>query len=175
MHYINNERLYISSIPSLTDFERYKHIAHVRHWINVSGVDIKQVYPEAALADFVIAQFEFADIFTDGEKRVDFTELEDISPGRYENASEERHRSAFLAAVNALIVQLENKVPTGVFCHRGMARSPLVAAAALNRFHNETLAQSMERVQRLHRPAYFTDISISALIWCREQLDNRGR
>jgi predicted protein tyrosine phosphatase len=81
-------------------------------------------------------------------------------------------RNAFLAAVKMLITQLENESPTCIFCHRGLARSPLVAVAALNHLYGESLAQSIGRVQMLHAPAYFTDISISALLWCKEQLHN---
>jgi predicted protein tyrosine phosphatase len=175
MRYINNERLYVSRLPSLKDFERYKHLAHVRHWINVSGVDIKQIYPESALADISIAQFQFADIFTEGKGLLGFSGLEEISAGLYEHISEVQHRQAYLAAVKALIVQLENKLPTGIFCHFGMARSPLVTATALNRFHDESIAESIARVRQFHPPANFTDISVSALIWCMEQLDNQGK
>ncbi|MEQ1484455.1 MAG: hypothetical protein ABL913_02650 [Methyloglobulus sp.] len=122
-------------------------------------------------SDYSISQFDFADIFTDGERLTDFSEIEKITSELYESVSVEQHRHALLDAVNAVVVQLENQVSTGIFCHRGLARSPLVAAA-LNHFHNESLPQSIARVQALHPRAYFTDISVSALIWCKEQLRN---
>jgi hypothetical protein len=165
-------KLYISSLPSLHELARFHHVTHVQHWINVSGIDINQIYPIPALSAYSISQFNFADVFTDGEKLVDFSELKHIPIEVYENVSELIHRFALLAAVKTLITQFENQVPTGIFCHRGLARSPLVAAAAINYIHNESLFQSIARVQKLHPPAYFTDVSISALLWCKEQLQD---
>jgi hypothetical protein len=170
--HLDKDRLYISNLPSLAEFERFYYAVNVRHWVNVSGIDLYQIYPELASSGYSISQFEFADIFTDGEKLTDFSEIEKITTELYENVSVEQHRHALLEAVNAIVVQLENQVSTCVFCHRGLARSPLVTAAALNHFHNESLLQSIARVQALHPRAYFTDISVSALIWCKEQLRN---
>lgn len=172
VHYPYEEKLYISSLPSLKELERFHYVTHVQHWINVSGIDINQIYPMPALSGYSISQFNFADIFTDGKKLVDFSKLESVTTETYKNASELKQRLAFLAAVTALITQFENRVSTGIFCHRGQARSPLVAAAAINYMHNESLLESIARVQNLHPPAYFTDISISALLWCKEQLQN---
>ena len=172
MRHLDKDRLCISNLPSLAEFERFYYVVNVRHWVNVSGIDVYQIYPELVSSDYSISQFDFADIFTDGEKLTNFSEIEKITSELYESVSVEQHRHALLAAVNAVVVQLENQVSTGVFCHRGLARSPLVAAAALNHFHNESLPQSIARVQALHPRAYFTDISISALIWCKEHLHN---
>jgi hypothetical protein len=164
------ESLYISSLPSLQELERSRNIAHVQHWINVSGIDINQIYPKQALSPYTISQFEFADVFTDGKKLTDFSALESINTEHYESVSELEHRNAFLAAIKVLILQLSDERSTRIFCHRGLARSPLVAAAALNHIHDESLAQSIARVHQIHPPAYFTDISISALLWCEQQL-----
>lgn len=164
------EVLYISSLPSLQDLERSHNIAHVQHWINVSGIDIYQIYPKQALSPYTISQFEFADVFTDGKKLADFSALENIKTELYESVSELEHRNAFLAAVKVLIMQLGDERSTRIFCHRGLARSPLVAAAALNYIRDESFQQSIARVHQIHPPAYFTDISISALFWSKEQL-----
>lgn len=170
--YIYKDKLYISSLPSLQELERYHSIVHLQHWINVSGIDIHQIYPKPALLGYSISQFDFADVFTNGKILTDFSSLEQISTHLYKRVSELKHRRAFLEAVKALITQIEKYNTTGIFCHRGLARSPLVAAAALNHLHNESLAQSIDRVQQLHSPAYFTDISVSALLWCKGQLNN---
>lgn len=164
------ESLYISSLPSLQELERFRSIAHVQQWINVSGIDINQIYPKSALSEYNISQFDFADVFTDGEKLTDFSELGQIKTKRYEDISVQAHRDALLAAVKVLSTHLENESSTGIFCHRGLARSPLVAAAALNHVYDEPLAESIARVHQIHPPAYFTDISISALLWCKQQL-----
>lgn len=170
MHYPNKENLYISRLPSLKEFKKFRSLANVQHWINVSGIDIHEIFPGPALLGYNFSQFDFADIFTDGEKLSDFSGLEQFDSQCYLNVSELEHRNAFLAAVKMLILQLENGCATSIFCHRGQARSPLVAAAALNNKYNESFAQSIARVQQIHPPAYFTDISISALLWCKEQL-----
>jgi predicted protein tyrosine phosphatase len=170
VRYSYKESIYISSLPSLQELERQRSIAHVQHWINVSGIDIHQIYPEPNLLAYTISQFDFADVFTDGKKLTDFSKLEQFDTKQYKNVSELKHRNALLTAVKMLITQLENESSTSIFCHRGLARSPLVAASALNFVHDEALADSIARVHLIHRPAYFTDISISALLWCKEQL-----
>ena len=136
--HLDKDRLYISNLPSLAEFERFYYVVNVRHWVNVSGIDVYQIYPELVSSDYSISQFDFADIFTDGEKLTDFSEIEKITSELYESVSVEQHRHALLEAVNAVVVQLENQVSTGIFCHRGLARSPLVAAAALNHFHRRS-------------------------------------
>lgn len=104
------------------------------------------------------------------QNKTGFSELENIETEHYESVSELGHRNAFLAAVKVLMMQLGDERSTRIFCHRRLARSPLVAAAALNHIHNESFQQSIARVHQIHPPAYFTDISISALLWCKEQL-----
>lgn len=170
MRHLVKDRLCISNLPSLAEIERLYYVVNVRHWVNVSGIDVYQIYPELVSSDYSISQFDFADIFTDGKKLTEFSECDKIGSELYKNLSVEPHRVALLAAVNTIVVLLENQVSTCVFCHRGLARSPLVTAAALNHFHNESLLQSIARVQALHPRAYFTDISISALTWCKEKL-----
>jgi hypothetical protein len=87
VRYPYKERLYISSLPSLQELERYHSIAHVQHWINVSGIDINQIYPGSALSEYSISQFDFADVFTNGEKLTDFSRLEHFDTKRYKNVS----------------------------------------------------------------------------------------
>ena len=172
MRSLHNGKLFISSLPSLKKLLLFYDVYQVRQWINVSGIDINQIYPEQGLSGYSISQHHFPDIFTDGELLADFSGLEQITARHYESLSELNHRQAFFAAVKTLVVQLENQVPTVIFCHRGLARSPLVAAAALSHFHDESLALAIARVQEIHPRAYFTDISISALRWVKGQLNN---
>ena len=65
-----------------------------------------------ALSVYSISQFNFADVFTDGKKLVDFSELKHIPIEVYENVSELIHRLALLAAVKTLITQFENQEPS---------------------------------------------------------------
>ncbi len=163
-------KLFISSLPSLKKLERLRRVEQVHHLVNVSGVDIKEIYPELILSDFTIAQFDFADVFTLGKSLTDFSTVEQSDSKLYLETSELKHRLAYIEAAEMAIYLLKNQLPLVIFCHRGLARSPLVAATALNNFYQETLLQSIERVHKIHAPAYFTDISISALQWSKGQL-----
>lgn len=164
-------RLYISSLPSKKTLERYRDSYKVRHLINVSAVDINQIYPDLAACGFSVLQFDFPDIFTDGQK-LDDALIKATTADTYVKAAEAEQRQAFIQAVQALITQLENDTPTCIFCHRGHARSPLVAATALNHVYGETIQQTLARVRKLHPRSNFTDISYSALLWGREQLSS---
>lgn len=159
----DKKKLIISSLPSRQQLEDMP----VPYWINVAGVDIHQVYPKLAIPNGAVAQFEFADVFSNGEL---LTNLKPIHADLYLSVSDTKHHHALLASVIALIEQFKNTVPTGIFCHRGLARSPLVAAAALNYYYQEPIAVSIQRVRHIHPPAYFTDISLSALFWLKEEL-----
>jgi predicted protein tyrosine phosphatase len=170
VHYKQEERLFISSLPSLIELERFNNIRNVQHIVNVAGVNIKDIYSESDLSDFNISQFDFADVFTNGSLVTDFSKDEKHSTNLYESVSEPHHRTAYLEAIKALKTLLENEKPTLIFCHRGLSRSPLVAASALNLLHKEILSQSISRVHAIHPSAQFTNIGISALLWCKRQL-----
>ncbi len=171
MKQITPHRLYISSLPSKTALVRYRDSYAVRDLINVSAVDINQIYPDLADAGFSVLQFDFADIFTDGQK-LDTALVKSTTADIYVAAAADKQRQAFIQAVQALIIKLENDIPTCIFCHRGSARSPLVTAAAMNHIHDETIPQMLTRVRKLHPRSNFTDISYSALLWSREQLSS---
>jgi predicted protein tyrosine phosphatase len=170
VHYKQEERLFISSLPSLIELERFNNIRNVQYLVNVAGVNIKDIYSESDLSDFKILQFDFADVFTNGSLVTDFSKDEEHYTKLYESVSEPHHRSAYLEAVKVLKTLLENKEPTLIFCHRGLSRSPLVTASALNLLHKEKVSQSISRVHVIHPSAQFTDIGISALLWCKRQL-----
>jgi predicted protein tyrosine phosphatase len=170
VHYQQEDRLFISSLPSLIELERFNNIRNVQHLVNVAGVNIKDIYSESDLSDFNILQFDFADVFTNGSLVTDFSNDEKHYDNLYESASEPHHRFAYLEAVKALKSLLENEKPALVFCHRGLSRSPLVTASALNLLHKEKVSQSISRVHAIHPSAQFTNIGISALLWTKGQL-----
>lgn len=162
--------LFISSLPSLTELQRIRKLKCVYTLINVAGVDIREIYEAPGLAGFEISQFEFADVFTKGRPATGLlTEMAD-NVGLYESVSESNHRLGYSQAVKSLKTALEEGRPTMIFCHRGLSRSPLVAATALNLMYEEPIEKSLNRVRKIHPAAEFTDIGISAMLWCKSQL-----
>jgi hypothetical protein len=161
--------LQISALPSLPELQRWQK-AGVGYLLNVSGVNLFDIYPEDQLACFSITQVAFADVFTTGSAiGADAVEL--ISNEAYLQVTTEDQRQALLTAVQALISQLQKCAIITVFCHRGQGRSPLVVAAAFQQFYREPIHQAIARTRALHRPALFTDVSLSALQWCLEQAE----
>lgn len=153
----------------MKDLQAWQHNS-ISCLLNVSGIDIYDLYPEKSLASFQIAQMTFADIFSKHGDLIDSnTSIAPVSSDIYVQLTTEEHRLALLAAVQFLVEQLKNQTPTGVFCHRGQGRSPLVVAAAFQQFYRESVNESIARTLNLRPPALFTDISLSALQWCTEQ------
>ncbi|MBT9097850.1 hypothetical protein KFZ76_09030 [Methylovulum psychrotolerans] len=161
--------LLISGLPNSDTLQVWQKNG-IRCLLNVSGIDIFELYPDYNLAAFTVAQFTFADIFTLAPP-VEATALADSDLGSlYVQLTDSHQRQALLAAVQCLQAQLQNRIPTSVFCHRGQGRSPLVAAAAYQHFYQETGQQAIARILAQHRPAVFTHLSLSALHWCASQL-----
>jgi hypothetical protein len=162
--------LKISCLPSLKELQLWR-TQGIRSLVNVSGVDLFELYPHEPLADLHIIQCPFADVFTSATARHDDAACFHNDRGeKYVGMSTAEHRHAFLTAVGSVAIQLQNHVPTSVFCHRGIGRSPLVAAAAFGHIFNEPAAQAIARTRTLHPPAQFTTISVSAWHWCGEQM-----
>jgi hypothetical protein len=160
--------LSISSLPSLQDLQAWQQNG-VSYLLNVSGIDIKDLYSEKDLKPFGITQTTFADVFSAGVLVDANISLETVTTDAYLQLSTEEHRQAFLKAVQTLVEQLKSHTPTCVFCHRGQGRSPLVAAAAAGQFYRESIPEAIARIRIIRPPALFTDISVSALLWCIEQ------
>jgi len=160
--------LHISSLPSIKDLEAWQHKG-ISYLLNVSGININDIYSTKVLAPFDIVQMTFADIFTKGIIVDTDTGIEAISSDAYLQLSTEEQQQALLAATQALILQLHQGTPSCVFCHRGQGRSPLVVAAALQQFYRESISEAIARTRLIRPPALFTNISLSALQWCTEQ------
>jgi len=157
--------LHISALPSLKDLQEWQSRG-INYLLNVSGVDIFDIYPAGVLKFFTIMQVTFADVFTSGNFLTAADAIESTSADAYLQVSTEDQRRALLTAVHILITQLQKQTPVCVFCHRGQGRSPLVVAAAFQQFYQESISQAIARTRSLHAPAQFTDISLSALQWC---------
>jgi hypothetical protein len=161
--------LYISSLPSIKDLRAWQHNG-IGYLLNVSGIDINEMYSTNVFESFQLVQITFADIFTKGDiVNVDAT-IDKSSSENYLQLATDEEQQALLSAVQALVEQFQLGTQSCVFCHRGQGRSPLVAAAALGRFYRESIAQAIARTRIIHPPAIFTDISLSALQWCSEQV-----
>jgi hypothetical protein len=160
--------LHISSLPSLKDLQALENNG-ISSLLNVSGVNIEDIYPAKALDAFDLVQIPFADIFTMGAVVHIEAVINTLSSGPYLKLTTEEQRLALLTAVKTVVEQIKSQTPTCVFCHRGQGRSPLVVAAALQRFYHESIAQAIDRTLIIRPPALFTDISLSALQWCAEQ------
>lgn len=162
--------LHISSLPSLKDLQTWQHNG-IRYLLNVSGININDIYSAQVLAPFDIVQMTFADIFTKGVAVTDVP-IETISSDAYIQLSTIEQQQALLAAIQALVLQLQQGTPSCVFCHRGQGRSPLVVAAAFQQFYRKSIAEAIARTRIIRPPALFTDISLSALQWCAEQANS---
>jgi predicted protein tyrosine phosphatase len=159
--------LHISSLPSLQDLQAWQHNG-IRSLLNVSGININDIYTARDLEPFELAQMTFADVFSDGTLIDVDTPIERVSTDAYLQLTTEEHRQALLAAVHNLVGQLKTQTPTCVFCHRGQGRSPLVVAAAVQQVYGESVAEAIIRTRLIRPASLFTDISLSALQWCIE-------
>ena len=163
--------LHISGLPSLSELSAWQHRG-ISHLVNVSGVDILEIYQtyqNTLLAGFTVAQFALTDVFTSGNNLTADLLTQPASPALYLQMSTESQREILATAVQHLTRQLANAKPTCIFCHRGLGRSPLVVACAFQEYFQESSHQAIFRTLALHKSAHFTDISLSALAWCKAQ------
>lgn len=138
--------------------------------VNVSGVDLAEIYGKQALAPFRASTHLFADVFCHGRPVRGGVAWEAIDPALYlERAEDMGAREQLLGAVDAAHAALATDEPVCVFCSQGQSRSPLVAAAALFRLGQESLEQTLRRVSALQPRARFTDIGLAALRWSHER------
>lgn len=119
--------------------------------VNVSGVPSAELWPPEAVLKMRMLDFRFRDAFT----AVDGLEPDPMLPAEFE---------AFRAAVAATADVLSAGRPCGVFCHRGVGRSPLVAAAALIRARAMPRDAALQAIMRLRPEARFSAASLAALV-----------
>lgn len=161
--------LHISALPSLKTLQLWQTMG-IEHLVNVSGIDIIELCEPSILEAFTINQFSFNDVFTKADIITSLSNYQSIIIDSYLAVSHEIHRLALLEAVQTVINQLQLQIQTCVFCHRGLGRSPLVVAAALQQFYDESISQAIIRTYAIQPHAQFTEISLSALQWCQLQL-----
>jgi predicted protein tyrosine phosphatase len=158
--------LQITSLPTLKNLQAWEQKG-ISYLLNVSGVDISDIYSAQLLMPFEIKQISLHDVFTKNPPVQTLPVL--ISPQAYLQVSDAEQQQALFNAVQLVIAQLQNQTPTCVFCHRGVGRSTLVVACAFQQFYNESIAQAIERTRAIRPAAQFSDISLAAMQWCYEQ------
>jgi hypothetical protein len=140
------------------------------HLINVSGIDLFQLYQAEQLSPFTIKQHSFKDIFSKAPQvgREISTNL--IDESAYITRSTAKDRLAFYAAVNDLIENLKTQTPMFVFCHQGIGRSPCVLFTALAQWYGEDYGQILKVIKFLNAKSMLTGVSYSATKWFMEKL-----
>jgi hypothetical protein len=163
--------LNISSLPSLKNLQAWQQNG-ISCLLNVSGIDVEDIYPSNVLAPFELVQIAFADIFTNSAVVNTNAVINAVSSDAYLQLTTQEQRDALLLAVKLVVEKIQSQKTTCVFCHRGQGRSPLVVAAAFQQFYRESISQAINRTLIIRPPALFTDISLSALQWCTEQTNS---
>ncbi len=157
--------LRVSGLPTVQQLQQ-AYSYGVAHLVNVSGVNVYEVYQQPDLPEFVISQTVFTDIFTTKPMQTDFKR---VSSDMYIQIANDSERQALLSAVQTLFALVSQQIPVWVFCHRGIGRSPLVVAAALQNCYGESSKQAIARTYEIQPAAHFSEISLSAMQWCQEQ------
>lgn len=157
--------LRVSGLPTVQQLQQ-AYAYGVGHLLNVSGVNVYEVYQQPDLPEFVISQTVFTDIFTTKPMQTDFNR---VSSDMYMQIANEDERQALLSAVQTLFALVSQQIPVWVFCHRGIGRSPLVVAAALHKYYGDSGKQAIARTYEIQPAAHFSEISLSAMQWCQEQ------
>ena len=161
--------LNIGPLPSRQQLDTLAEAGY-RQLLNVSGVALGEVYSDAMLSRFGMATFRFADVFSQhGHQNESLSKP--TSTELYLRHSDDRTRQQFASAVRALADLLQRGERTYIFCHLGRSRSPIVAAAAVQRCRpDQSLTIILQQVREIRPQAYFTDLSLSALSWCKQHL-----
>ena len=171
---ICEKRLRIGGLPSVADLTELRQAAF-SYLINVSGIDITEVYTDHDFSFYTVSQFVFADIFSSGkllqfDGSGGYPNMASIDEKLYLTRSTPEHRQAFLQAVIQLNSNLLNKKASYLFCHQGQGRSPTVFAASLCHLYSPPLDILHKTVLRLRPQTQLTDVSLSAIYWCCEKL-----
>lgn len=118
--------------------------------VNVCGAPSSAIWPATVTQAMRLHDFHFRDAF----QAVDCLSPASLDPCEFD---------AFRDAVDTVASALAEGRRCGVFCHLGVSRSPLVAAAALIRARGLPRDEAIGAVRRLRREAVFTPASLAAL------------
>lgn len=156
--------LRVGSIPSWSELTSLRRSGYT-HLVNVSGVDLVDMYLEATMSAFSLSQFAFSDVFSVGRPVLPDADLGSITEDLYISRTDPIHRQQLLDAVAVAIDNVQRGERTYVFCHRGQGRSPTVAAAVLKYTAEMSTAAALRAVKIIRPGACLTDITVSAIGW----------
>jgi hypothetical protein len=161
-------RLIVSPLPSHAEIVEMA-AAGFSRFVSVCGVQLRDIYADELPAGLVESRYTFQDVFSDGIVLGARIESEHADSDIYVELTTADDRQEFLQSVTAVTEGLRHAIPTCVFCHRGIGRSPVVAAASLLQYESSSFARAIRSIRLLHPRARFTTTSLSALKWITEQ------
>lgn len=149
-------------IGGLPDREGLKqlHTQGFRRLVNVSGADVRDLYPAPLLRGFQVFQPEqgFRDIFSTYQAVSAY-------PSTYIALSTESERCAFLSAVHQLRKHLRGGAPVYAFCRCGVGRSPTVSMTALALHWRIAPGAAAELIVQIRPQARLSALSHAAAEW----------
>jgi predicted protein tyrosine phosphatase len=163
-----SKKLKISALPSTKELAELT-AAGFSKFVSVCGVQLSEIYAIEFPAQLIESGFAFQDVFSDGDPLGAKIPGGSADSGIYLGVTTDGDRQQFLQSVAAVTEGLRKAIPTCVFCHRGIGRSPVVAAGALMQFDAVSIEQAVRSIQQLHPRSRFTSISLAALKWLTEQ------
>ena len=142
--------------------------------INVSGIDLFQLYSEEQLSPFTIKQHSFKDIFSKAPQLGNGILGDGLIDGQaYVVKSTEEDRQAFYDAVIDVLDLIKAQTPFYIFCHQGIGRSPCVLFTALVLWYGEDRRQILNVIKFLNARAAITSISYSAEQWFAAEFNQK--
>ena len=145
--------LSIGSLPSADELKRLSERGFYT-LVNVSGVSLDELFPADFLSSFKRYEFRFRDAFSD----LNLTSAQ----------WQQFQRTDMIEVMRAVerlseLVRLDYAVH--IFCHQGLSRSPLVAAAALMNTFQLSAHEAMQEILRKQPRAQFSARSSWYLNW----------
>ncbi len=136
--------------------------------VNVSGLQLAQMYPAQVLAGFDLHEFAFSDLFSHGAPGTHGPWADD--PGAFVAAFSPEQQEQFRLSVVSLRKQLASYRTVYLFCHYGIGRSPAVALAALRSVWGMPLQKAIDAVRSLRPQAHISALSVSASHWVQARI-----
>ena len=163
------QHIILADLPSRTKLKELSHQGFIE-LVNVSGVDLYQLYGSDFLSQFKIAQFTFKDVFSEAPEPSGGVELSAIPYKYFTDISKEEDRQAFFQATNKVIEYLEQKKPLYLCCHQGIGRSPCVLFSALTYLYRQDYNKTLKIIKFLNPKSGMSTVSYSAVNWFQTQM-----
>ncbi len=141
----------------------------VTHLLNVSGIDLFQLYSAEKLADFTIVQFTFKDVFSTAVA-ISKEQISSVDSNLYCEQTSDIERAQFFSAVQQLIDWLKIETPCYVFCHQGIGRSACVVLSALIHYYQPEQDCLLKTMKFLNPHAILSTTSYAAAKWFEQEI-----